>query len=46
MPPRSTGTIPLTHAKARCETEMLRYGFQAVADSLHQPFAPTARSTR
>jgi 2-polyprenyl-6-methoxyphenol hydroxylase-like FAD-dependent oxidoreductase len=28
--------------KTRYETEMLRYGFQAVADSLHRPFTPAA----
>jgi 2-polyprenyl-6-methoxyphenol hydroxylase-like FAD-dependent oxidoreductase len=35
--------VPLADAKARYEAEMLRYGFQAVADSLHRPFAPPAR---
>jgi 2-polyprenyl-6-methoxyphenol hydroxylase-like FAD-dependent oxidoreductase len=32
--------VPLARAKARYEAEMLRYGFQAVADSLSRPFAP------
>jgi 2-polyprenyl-6-methoxyphenol hydroxylase-like FAD-dependent oxidoreductase len=34
-----TGGVPLAQAKAAYETEMLRYGFQAVADSLSRPFA-------
>lgn len=32
--------VPLVRAVARYQEEMLRYGFQAVADSLTQPFAP------
>jgi 2-polyprenyl-6-methoxyphenol hydroxylase-like FAD-dependent oxidoreductase len=34
---------PLGPAIARYESEMLRYGFQAVADSLNRPFAPRRR---
>jgi len=37
-----TKGIPLVQAKAQYETEMLRYGFEAVADSLSKPFAPSA----
>lgn len=33
--------MPLAQAKAQYETEMLRYGFEAVADSLNRPFAPS-----
>jgi 2-polyprenyl-6-methoxyphenol hydroxylase-like FAD-dependent oxidoreductase len=40
------GRVSLQRAKARYEAEMLGYGFQAVADSLHKPFAPTARARR
>jgi 2-polyprenyl-6-methoxyphenol hydroxylase-like FAD-dependent oxidoreductase len=32
--------VPLPAAKAAYEAEMLRHGFQAVADSLRRPFAP------
>ena len=35
-----TKGVPLAHAKARYETEMLRYGFEVVAASLNRPFAP------
>jgi 2-polyprenyl-6-methoxyphenol hydroxylase-like FAD-dependent oxidoreductase len=42
----AAGRVPLTQAKARYEAEMLSYGFAAVADSLHKPFAPAARSRR
>ncbi len=35
-----TKGIPIAQAKAQYETEMLRYGFAAVADSLNRPFAP------
>ena len=35
-----TDRVPLYRAKARYETEMLRYGFRAVADSRNNPFAP------
>lgn len=35
-----TKGVPLAQAKARYETEMLRYGFEAVAASLNRPFAP------
>ncbi len=34
----ATQGIPLVQAVAGYETEMLRYGFEAVADSLHAPF--------
>jgi 2-polyprenyl-6-methoxyphenol hydroxylase-like FAD-dependent oxidoreductase len=34
-----TNEVPLVQAKAAYETEMLRYGFEAVADSLSKPFA-------
>ena len=34
-----TNGMPLVQATAAYETEMLRYGFQAVADSLSKPFA-------
>jgi 2-polyprenyl-6-methoxyphenol hydroxylase-like FAD-dependent oxidoreductase len=34
-----TNGMPLVQAKAAYETEMLGYGFQAVADSLSKPFA-------
>jgi 2-polyprenyl-6-methoxyphenol hydroxylase-like FAD-dependent oxidoreductase len=33
--------IPLIQAKAQYETTMLRYGFEAVANSLEHPFAPS-----
>jgi 2-polyprenyl-6-methoxyphenol hydroxylase-like FAD-dependent oxidoreductase len=36
----AAGQIPLARAVAGYEAEMLRYGFQAVADSLNKPFAP------
>jgi 2-polyprenyl-6-methoxyphenol hydroxylase-like FAD-dependent oxidoreductase len=36
----AAGRAPLAAAKERYEAEMLRYGFQAVANSLHRPFAP------
>jgi 2-polyprenyl-6-methoxyphenol hydroxylase-like FAD-dependent oxidoreductase len=36
----AAGGMPLGHAKRRYEAEMLRYGFEAVANSLHKPFAP------
>lgn len=36
-----TKGIPLAQAKAQYETEMLRYGFEMVADSLNTPFAPS-----
>jgi 2-polyprenyl-6-methoxyphenol hydroxylase-like FAD-dependent oxidoreductase len=32
------GRVPLAEAKAHYESEMLRYGFQAVADSRDRPF--------
>src|SRR6266511_736653 len=32
--------VPFVQAKAQYEAEMLRYGFEAVADSLNKPFAP------
>ena len=35
-----SGTIPLAQAKSAYEVDMLRYGFQAVADSLDRPFGP------
>lgn len=38
----ATNRAPLGHAKAQYEAEMLRCGFQAVADSLNKPFAPIA----
>ncbi len=41
----ATKGIPLIHAKARYETEMLRYGFEAVSNSLNKPFAPRANSS-
>jgi 2-polyprenyl-6-methoxyphenol hydroxylase-like FAD-dependent oxidoreductase len=43
-----TGTTSLTEAVARYETEMLRYGFAAVAQSRTAPFAPwkTPRARR
>jgi 2-polyprenyl-6-methoxyphenol hydroxylase-like FAD-dependent oxidoreductase len=34
---------PLGPAIARYKSQMLRYGFQAVADSLNKPFAPRRR---
>jgi 2-polyprenyl-6-methoxyphenol hydroxylase-like FAD-dependent oxidoreductase len=34
-----TKGVPLVPATAAYETEMLRYGFPAVADSLNRPFA-------
>jgi 2-polyprenyl-6-methoxyphenol hydroxylase-like FAD-dependent oxidoreductase len=37
------GGAPPAAGKAAYEAEMLRYGFQAVAASLHHPFAPQAR---
>ena len=36
----ATRGAPLAGAVRRYEAEMLRYGFQAVADSLNRPFAP------
>ena len=36
----ATKGVPLIQAKAQYETEMLRYGFEAVANSLNMPFAP------
>jgi 2-polyprenyl-6-methoxyphenol hydroxylase-like FAD-dependent oxidoreductase len=33
----------LVQAKAEYETAMLRYGFEAVADSLGKPFTPRGR---
>ena len=36
-----TKGIPLAQAKAQYETEMLRYGFEMVVDSLNKPFAPS-----
>lgn len=38
----AAGTVPLTQAKRRYETEMLRYGFQAVHASRQRPFFPRA----
>jgi 2-polyprenyl-6-methoxyphenol hydroxylase-like FAD-dependent oxidoreductase len=38
-----TKGVPLIQAKAQYETEMLRYGFEAVANSLNKPFAPTTK---
>jgi 2-polyprenyl-6-methoxyphenol hydroxylase-like FAD-dependent oxidoreductase len=32
-----TTGVPLAQAKAQYETEMLRYGFEAVANSLNKP---------
>ena len=37
-----TKGVSLVQAKAQYETEMLRHGFEAVADSLNRPFAPHA----
>jgi 2-polyprenyl-6-methoxyphenol hydroxylase-like FAD-dependent oxidoreductase len=34
--------VPLAQAKADYETEMLRYGFEAVANSREKPFAASA----
>jgi 2-polyprenyl-6-methoxyphenol hydroxylase-like FAD-dependent oxidoreductase len=34
-----TNGVPLAQSKAAYEAEMLRYGFEAVADSLSKPFA-------
>ena len=36
-----TQAKPLAQTKAQYETTMLRYGFEAVANSLERPFAPT-----
>lgn len=36
----STDRVSLTQAKAEYETEMLRYGFEAVSNSLHKPYLP------
>jgi 2-polyprenyl-6-methoxyphenol hydroxylase-like FAD-dependent oxidoreductase len=36
------GRVRLAQATASYEAEMLRYGFRAVADSLHSPFAPSS----
>jgi 2-polyprenyl-6-methoxyphenol hydroxylase-like FAD-dependent oxidoreductase len=33
----ATKGVPLVRAKAEYEAEMLRYGFEAVANSLHKP---------
>jgi len=41
----ATGQVPAARAKQRYETAMLAYGFQAVADSLHKPFAPPRPGT-
>jgi 2-polyprenyl-6-methoxyphenol hydroxylase-like FAD-dependent oxidoreductase len=35
----TTKGVPLVQAKAQYETEMLRYGFEAVANSLSASFA-------
>jgi 2-polyprenyl-6-methoxyphenol hydroxylase-like FAD-dependent oxidoreductase len=40
------GRRPLRSAKEGYEAEMLRYGFEAVTESLHKPFAPTAWTRR
>jgi 2-polyprenyl-6-methoxyphenol hydroxylase-like FAD-dependent oxidoreductase len=40
----AAGRVPLVDAVARYQAEMLRYGFQAVADSLHRPFGPPRRT--
>jgi len=37
-----TKGVLLARAKAQYEMEMVRYGFEAVADSLSRPFAPRA----
>jgi len=42
----AAGRVALGPAKAHYEAEMLSYGFQAVADSLHKPFAPAAWARR
>ncbi len=34
----ATGGVPLVQAKEEYETAMLRYGFEAVANSLNAPF--------
>jgi 2-polyprenyl-6-methoxyphenol hydroxylase-like FAD-dependent oxidoreductase len=39
----ASGGTPLAAAMARYEAEMLRYGFEAVADSLRRPFGPPRR---
>jgi 2-polyprenyl-6-methoxyphenol hydroxylase-like FAD-dependent oxidoreductase len=36
----AAGRVSVAAAKAAYETAMLDYGFRAVADSLHRPFAP------
>jgi 2-polyprenyl-6-methoxyphenol hydroxylase-like FAD-dependent oxidoreductase len=36
----AAGRVTVTAAKAAYEAAMLDYGFRAVADSLHRPFAP------
>ena len=36
-----TKGVSLVQTKAQYETEMLRHGFEAVADSLNRPFAPS-----
>jgi 2-polyprenyl-6-methoxyphenol hydroxylase-like FAD-dependent oxidoreductase len=38
----ATKGVPLVQAKVQYESEMLRYGFEAVANSLNKPFAPRA----
>jgi hypothetical protein len=40
----ATNGTPLARAKDHYETEMLRYGFQAVEDSLSRPFGPPRRA--
>lgn len=39
----AAGEVSLTEAKREYETEMLEYGFKAVAASLHNPFGPSRR---
>jgi 2-polyprenyl-6-methoxyphenol hydroxylase-like FAD-dependent oxidoreductase len=40
----AAGRLPLVDAVERYQAEMLRYGFQAVADSLDRPFGPPPRT--
>jgi 2-polyprenyl-6-methoxyphenol hydroxylase-like FAD-dependent oxidoreductase len=40
----AAGCLPLVDAVARYQAEMLRYGFQAVVDSLDRPFGPPRRT--
>ena len=42
-PDVTAGRIPLAIAKHRCETEMLRYGFEAAANSTKPFFADAMR---